>query len=55
MIINNGKKIDKLTKLIEESMEKFLTKGKYGKLVFSIKIHDGSIQDIERQEIDNHK
>jgi hypothetical protein len=52
---NNKKKMAGLTRLIEQTFKRVLKKGFYGMARFSVSIQDGSIQDIEKEEIEKTK
>lgn len=55
MTDNNLSKKAKLLRIIEETLELCLKKGFYGCANFLVKIHDGSIQDVEHQVAQKHK
>jgi len=55
LIENNKKKMAALNKLIEETFGRVLKKGFYGMTGFKVTIQDGSIQGIEKEEIERHK
>jgi hypothetical protein len=51
----NDKKREELKKIIEETLKRTLTKGFYGKVGFSLFIENGTIQKIERNELEKYK
>jgi hypothetical protein len=52
---NNSRKRDILLDLINETLGRVLKKGFFGKACFSVTIHDGSIQDVEKQETEKYR
>lgn len=55
MTDNNYKYREKLIELIDQTFSRILKKGLYGECCFRIKIHDGNIQEIIREESEKIK
>ncbi len=52
---NNKRKKALLDRIINETLDRVLRKGFHGTASFSVSIQDGTIQEVEKQEIERHR